>query len=779
MSIDTRDSRKLWKRLGAFAIAVLLLCAVWWWQSPPPGGARAEATARAEQDAAGAQLSDDHAKGQSRAAAMLKRLGGRYRLDYQMSLQAPSSLGPADAKVDLQAALEVAAGQDARWLVGRLVDVELKADPRLLVVMGIDEGGDAKTASASFSHPFALLVDGDGAIVELRHDARASVGSRHLVAGLLYGLQLVQPELEVGKAAWTVREPDTDGKVEARYALRAGGLDKSWFSKGIGTELAQEDKSHVSSQGRCESDLRDGRIQRATYQLEVRADLGLGVGEARYDGDVKAKLEREADIAGDWARGIDLAALESGLGARRLQAPQPILNVRDGATVGSLIAAASAASAKQDSKARRAAKQELALMIQRQPALAREVAQILREDRVDVERRSLIEALASSDTAEAKAEMAAMIDDATLNTSLRADVATGTTFMPRPGEGLLNSLRGQSEQAGLSRLGTASLYALSGQARMQPDVALAAQLSAELQTRALIALGEAGAALEAQTLANKRKEEATKGKLPLQAPVALAGEDVAEESAVVVTAPVVGLQPGKGGALPAAPAKTVSPGQAIAWLDAVGTLGGDAVRLLIAPWHHHPEHQVRMTAAFALRFVHTLEGRQKLVDILNHDPDGWVRRSAVMAMRFHPMAPFIEPVKRALKEDVHANVRLAAAYNLSVWSTEAPALIEAVRAAAKREPKEFVQRAMEDLEPMLFRDPPGGGPSTMEPMLHGGKHTPSVPEGVVLVERQVGPSAATAEGELTSAQVEGSAPAGAAAAAAAAKAGMDQQGGKP
>ncbi len=606
------------------------------------------------------------------------------------------------------------------------------------------------------------------------------MGARHLVAGLLYGLQLVQPALEVGKASWTVREPDVDGKVEARYDLRTGGLNKSWFSKGIGTEVAKEDKSHVSSQGRCESELADGRIQRALYNLEVRADLGLGAAEARYDGDVKATLQREADVAGDWAKGIDLAALEIGLGARRLQAPRPIVNVRDGASVGSLIAAASAASAKEDSKARRAARQELAVMIQRKPALARDVAQILRQDRPDVERRSLIEALASSDTAEAKAEMASIINDASLQTSLRADVATGTTFMPRPGEGLLNSLRSQSEQAGVSRLGTASLYALSGQARMQPEALLAARLSAELQARALIALSEAGAALEAKTVANKQSEESAKGKLPLQAPVAVAAEAVAVDAPVGgVKAPVTGIEVGKGGPLPAAPAKTVTAGQAIAWLDAVGTLGGDAVRVLITPWHHHPEHQVRMTAAFALRFVHTLEGRQKLVDILNHDPDGWVRRSAVMAMRFHPMAPFIDPVKRALKEDVHPNVRLAAAYNLSVWSTEAPALIEAVRAAAKREPKEFVQRAMEDLEPMLFRDPAGGGPPTMEPMLHGGKHTPSVPEGVVLVERQVGPSAATEEGKLTSAQVEGSAPTGTAAAAAAAKAGMDKQGGKP
>ncbi|MEY3012295.1 MAG: hypothetical protein RIT45_1030 [Pseudomonadota bacterium] len=401
-----------------------------------------------------------------------------------------------------------------------------------------------------------------------------------------------------------------------------------------------------------------------------------------------------------------------------------------------LVIEASAAARDQGQK-RRALRAQLSTLIAADPRNAREAAELLRQGGPDVDRRTLIEALAGADSTAAKLEMAGIMDDAMLDGELRADVATGTTFMPRPGETLIASLQHNADVAGESRLGTSALWALAAQAELQTrhDAALAARLSADVLARTQKVLGPDTVHLE------KIGEASPPG------PVVFA-DGVDPDSLPDGPAPVDPLAH--------RPGKMATFGQAMAFLDALGNLGGEQVFKLIRPRTRHPDHQIRMTATMALRSVPTVAARMLIMDLMARDPDGWVRRSAVMAAAYHPAAIMIDPAHRALKEDVHANVRLAAAYNLAFWAYESPTLIEAVREAAQREPKPFVARAMRDLEPMLFRDTEGDA-VTMEPMLHGGQHIPSIPEGVLAVERQVEKTAKTAEGALVGKSIHGSA----------------------
>ncbi len=683
-------------------------------------------------------------------AASSSPLAGRYQLTYSMTMSAPTAHGQASGEMALKAELQVAAAAQPGWYVGRLLQPKVTADPQLASAMG----ASVAEPGAGFEVPFALKLDEDGAITAMRHGAEAPSGVRHLLSGLLRALQVVRTREDVDHAGWTLTEPGPDGDREVSYQTKGDALQKDWRVSQLGKGDAK--RAPMEAVGAVHMQLAGGTIRDATYALTVDADLGMGLGEARYKGTVNAALKRLGVASAAWAQQLDLDSLEAGLGAKRVHAPRPRIAVAEGATVASLVHAASSAAVQRDRGVRRSAMQQLATLIQRDPSRARQVADLIRSPQPGVERRTLVEALASSNTAAAKAEMSALIEDTDLDPESRADVATVTTFMTQPGAPLIASLTKQLGDAGYSRLGTASLWALAGQARQQADrdAALAASLSTKLRGQAAATLGPAAALLptkppESAGLAKfgAFKAEALKAGATTLAPVATGqGADVGDLGAS--GGGTVGPT-GLGGTPPPSPGALATRGQIDAWLEALGTIGGPEVLPLIRPWLNHPYHQVRMTAVFALRFVQTSAARIEIVNRMALDPDGWVRRSAVMAARYHPVAPFLAPVSRALKEDMHPNVRLAAAYNLAVWAHEAPPLMALVRTAAQREPKPLVARAMRDLEPMLLRDAPDGT-VTMEPVLLGGKHIDSVPSGVALVPRQAPKSAATEEGALPS-----------------------------
>ncbi len=687
-------------------------------------------------------------------------LAGRYAVDYTMSLTAPSATGPHTGEMALQGTLEIAAAKERGWFVGRVVAPKVTADATLVPLMGTR----ADAPGAGFELPFAARLDDDGAIVELRHAKAAPMGARNLIKGLLHASQIVRTEDDVAHAEWTVVEPGADEDIEASYSLRENQLTKTWHSKQLGGER----KAAMTAIGKVDMSLAAHTVRDVTWSLHVHANLGMGMGDANYDGEVRAELRWLGQSQGDWARGVDVLGLEVGLGKLRVRAPRPVIAVAPGATADGLIAAASAAAAKRDNNARRKAMQQLATLVKREPALAKTLAARLRAPLPGDDRRTLVEALASSDTVAGREELAGIMDDDVVEGELRADVATVTTFMPRPGDKLLASLRRQSEQAGLSRLGSAALFALAGQARLQADrdPARTAQMNAELLKRAQakltlsptaivhappVAPAGQGMAPEPQGAAGPGSQQAGETWQKGDDLDTLKGDD-----GTVTPGPT-----GTGGALPTAIPTNATFAEQLAWLEAVGTIGGPEVLKLVKPWLKHPNHQVRMTATFALRFAHTGAARIELVNQMALDKDGWVRRAAVMATRYHAMAPFLQPVQRALKEDVHPNVRLAAAYNLAMWAHEAPTLMSYVREAANREPKPLVARAMRDLEPMLIRDTPDGS-VTMEPVLPHGAHPPSVPHGVQLVARQAPETAATQEGALSQdTQAKSGAPKGA------------------
>ncbi|MCO4762118.1 MAG: hypothetical protein KC502_11475 [Myxococcales bacterium] len=695
---------------------------------------------------------DGPALSPSRRSAATRRdkspLAGRYALTYRMTMSAPTARGQASGEMSIAAELEIAAGPKAGWLVGRLVQPLVKADPRLAGQMGTS----ASQPGAGFDAAFALQFDEDGAITELRHGAKAPSGARSLLSGLLRGLQVVRTEDDVGSKRWQLVEPGPDGDRDVTFVLDGAKLTKTWRVSELGS--VEGARAPMNADGTVRMVFARGFMAHATYDLNVDADLSMGAGKARYVGGVRASLKRIGVASADWAASVDLDMLERGLGAKRIQAPRPKIVVTKGATVASLVQAASSAASQRNSRVRRSAMQQIATLIQQNPARAAVVAELVRHPKPGIERRTLVEALASSNTAAAKAEMSSLIDDPEVDPEARADVATVTTFMTHPGPKILKSLEQQLSGAGRSRLGTASLWALAGQARMQADrnADLSAKLSAMLLTRANATLGPAAAPLL------KEDDTAVTDKKPafgaFRSRAMAAGAKTLEPVSTGTKPGMGGLGEddptvGPGGSGKKAPALSddATRGQVDAWLDALGTIGGEQVLPLIKPFLHHPYHQIRMTAVFALRFVHTSAGRIEIVNRMALDSDGWVRRSAVMAARYQPMGPFLQPVQRALREDIHPNVRLAAAYNLAVWAHKAPTLMAHVRKAADREPKALVARAMRDLEPMLLRDAPDGT-VTMEPVLPGGKHAPSVPGGVVLVDRKVPKTAATAEGAL-------------------------------
>ncbi|MCB9740879.1 MAG: HEAT repeat domain-containing protein [Deltaproteobacteria bacterium] len=701
------------------------------WPNDPSASARIEAETAVAERAARSDFARAVAKVHGGLAGT-RLMAGRHGLVYRMSMEAPDPSGRMSAaELRLEGELSLAGAREDGWRVGRLNVGKLDADPRMHALLGVEQQAPA----AEFGEVFALKVDEDGAISELRHDPTASVGTRNLVSGLMHAVQIVQTPDDVGQAAWSLREPDTDGEVEASYALSEGKITKRWERSSLGGAGAAHEGNgdiQLSAKGTATLLLQgEGaamQVSSAEHALDVEADLGMGGAELRYRGEVRASLNRLGDVSALWALTVDVNGMEKGLGATKLRAPRPRIEVAEGATVYGLAMAASAAG-KDKGQLRRQIRQQLSVLIARDPAHAKETAEMLRRGGADVDRRTLIEALAASDSPAAKAEMASIIDDDSLDGDLRADVATGTTFMPRPGSKLLASLETQSQHAGASRIATSALWALAAQADLQQkyDAALAERLQADVLKRSEAVLGATGEKLLAEHAAKM-------GEAP---PVA----DKVDPDTLPDDPPAA-ADP-----LAARPGVEATSQQAQAFLDALGNLGSPKAFKLIRPWTYHPNHQVRMTAAMALRSVQTSEARTLIIDIMARDSDGWVRRAAVMAAAYHPPAVMADPVKRALKEDAHANVRLAAAYNLAFWSYQNPKMITYVREAAEREPKPFVARAMRDLEPMLFRDTEGGA-VTMEPMLHGGKHIPSVPEGVIEVARQAEKTAATPEGAL-------------------------------
>lgn len=282
-----------WLAAGAGLLG--LGAVIGFWPDEPTAGARVE------QDAAAASRGGDAASAALGARrrgplAGAQLMAGRHALDYSMAMEAPDQTGRS-VRAELRPAGELSLSELRAdgWRIGRLTVAQLSADERISGMLGVQ----GAVTPAALAETFALRVDEDGAIAELRHDAAAPVGSRNLVSGLMHAVQVVQTEEDVDEAAWDVREPDTDGQVDATYRKLGDRIEKRWKRDRLaGTGTGADGNGGVTMLAAGSTDLTLERtagvlrVERAQHSLDVDADLGMGGAPVHYRGEVRASLRR-------------------------------------------------------------------------------------------------------------------------------------------------------------------------------------------------------------------------------------------------------------------------------------------------------------------------------------------------------------------------------------------------------------------------------------------------------------------------------------------------------
>ncbi len=130
---------------------------------------------------------------------------------------------------------------------------------------------------------------------------------------------------------------------------------------------------------------------------------------------------------------------------------------------------------------------------------------------------------------------------------------------------------------------------------------------------------------------------------------------------------------------------SVSPGQRIAWLEALGNSAAPAaLPTILSALQNDPVELVRVAAAHALRFqdpASSLEAMDKAM----RDASPLVRYQLLRSALWMGPTAMLPFVQRALVGDKNEYVRRGAAYTIAVWMTHAPGLSSVLQNALARE----------------------------------------------------------------------------------------------
>lgn len=485
---------------------------------------------------------------------------------------------------------------------------------------------------ADFAAEFAFHVAEDGRVDDVRLTEGQPFAARSALAATAWAAQRARPT-PPETSAWDVQERDANGEYSAHYRAHAdGSLDKTWT---IGQGGDPPERLAQISTGRAHFALTDGVLQALEYDLRGKAATATLNVATFKPFSVHLSLERVGEADERWAASLrpdKLVAWRPGA-VKRHKAEEETRRYED------VVADASARSGKMDPGTHAKLRAEWTHLIARQPeALARTEQQLRTGALPEDARRLAVEAMVGARTPQAQDRVTAMVSDDAVPEALRADLLTAAALMSGP-----------------------TLAFVVGLEKLAFDPVR----------------GQIGA-LAATTLG---------------ASAGFLAETHPAESAKVVQRLVDNARP-----VLDPPAHATKQPLAVrqAWLAGLGNTGDAQALPLILAALADPSEMLRAQAALSLRRQDPAACVGPMTERMAQDKSVHVRENLVDAARFLGPDKLLPLVEKALMFDASVHVRLAAAYTVTVWSTQAPGLRKVLAEALKREKSPKVAEALQN-----------------------------------------------------------------------------------
>lgn len=435
-----------------------------------------------------------------------------------------------------------------------------------------------------------------------------------------------------GQGPWQVDEHDLNGSYTARYQRgRDGSLDKAWT---IGQGDDPPARLARISAVQVRYTLAGASLQALDYREAGRASTHSLNPATFKPYSLQLALHRRGDIDAAWASDVQPAALAAFSPA---DAPSREVEVST-RSYDAIVDEAKARAGQLDAAGHVKLRDEWTHLLARDAeALARTETALRQGTLAGEAQRMAVEAIVGARTPQAQDKVGGMIGDGALAEPLRLDLLAAVALMTRPTPALINTLERVAYAPQPGGIGGAAATTLGA----------SAALLAEQDP-------EAARAVVGRLVANAR---------PLLHPPTKAPK-----------APV-GLRE--------------------AWLAGLGNTGDpQALPEILAALDDEAEI-VRGQAAISLRRYPAASCLDAMVTHMATERSAYVRENLVDAARSIGPAKMLAFVEKALRFDESVHVRLAAAYAVAAWSTQAPGLRKVLASALEHESSPKVAEALQ------------------------------------------------------------------------------------
>ncbi|MBI5495332.1 MAG: hypothetical protein HY904_09895 [Deltaproteobacteria bacterium] len=357
-------------------------------------------------------------------------LDGRYALRYAMTMSGADAVGNVpQALMVLTGTLVVEPAQEGerRWLKASLEGASLQLDEALRKVTDFPAAPDGE-----FKQPFAVPLERDGRVVDIRFARDLSLATRGTLAAVMQAAQFVR--VDPAAAEYDLPEWSVNGTLSSHWLRKsASEYVRAWRgAEYVDTAGGLDPAPAQSSFGEGTITLANGRIEKVEANERGTARTGAQVQRRpSYTTSVElTRMEGKASVAA--ARPDALTPLVTS----QLHIPLP----REPAVP--FEEAMAQVEAAGDKRAERAvARKTLMYTLMASPASATQAEAVFRRPGTpDAVKRTTVEALAGAATPEAQSVLASvMLDDKVLVTD-RLFVVQATVGVKKPREQLLDDM---------------------------------------------------------------------------------------------------------------------------------------------------------------------------------------------------------------------------------------------------------------------------------------------------------------------------------------------------
>jgi HEAT repeat protein len=412
--------------IGAVLLGGVGVAGVWWAQAGTPTDATATSAAsqpgtfdQAPDLPRAALAASPPVAVSAASSAAATALGFDLRYRFELGHE-----GAATAmRLEARGRLELAPERDG-WIRARVVAPTAVSNPAATRALGLG------AHDAALEHPWAMRVEPDGRVAEVRFADATPDGARAVLAAVAHAWQHTKAA-NPAATRWETTESDTNGAYVASYERDAGTVTKHWTIPADRVAFRGETTVEYTFRGE----------QLTTVAFDQHADVNVhGSGDAASE-PYRLTIDLEATSAGDgaWSASVSPETLQP-FDATHLKAQvkaAPVVAPPFDETLDEVRARATRA----DPAARVQLRNHLAAAISAEPGASARIASLIRVGALaDSAQTVAIAALATAQTPEAQSALGELCFDDALANVARHQALAAVTLMSRPSAQLVATL---------------------------------------------------------------------------------------------------------------------------------------------------------------------------------------------------------------------------------------------------------------------------------------------------------------------------------------------------